>query len=156
LFKTIRRVDGYDGSEHRMKFRTRGAVRTVLVVALVILAGAPRNAAQVTIPPTASLDVHVLLPPTPVKIDGRSHLAYELRVTNYRTVELSLPRLDILDATRRVLASYEGSSLAEQMAIADLPAFSVDAYRTINSVEIALVVTIVFVAAFMARGAWLF
>jgi putative membrane protein len=38
----------------------------------------------------------------------------------------------------------------------DLPAFSVDAYRTINSVEIALVVTIVFVAAFMARGAWLF
>jgi putative membrane protein len=37
-----------------------------------------------------------------------------------------------------------------------LPAFSVDAYRTINSVEIALVVTIVFVAAFMARGAWLF
>jgi putative membrane protein len=37
-----------------------------------------------------------------------------------------------------------------------LPAFSVDAYRTINSVEIALVVMIVFVAAFMARGAWLF
>jgi hypothetical protein len=39
---------------------------------------------------------------------------------------------------------------------ADLPAFPVEAYRAINSVEIALVVTIVFVAAFMARGAWLF
>jgi putative membrane protein len=37
-----------------------------------------------------------------------------------------------------------------------LPVFSVDAYRTINFVEIAFVVTIVFVAAFMARGAWLF
>ena len=36
------------------------------------------------------------------------------------------------------------------------PRFSVEAYRWINSVEIVLVVAIVFVAAFMARGAWLF
>jgi len=37
-----------------------------------------------------------------------------------------------------------------------LPRFSVGALRRINSAELALVVTIVFVAAFMARGAWLF
>ena len=37
-----------------------------------------------------------------------------------------------------------------------LPRFSVGAYRRINTVELALVVTIVFAAAFMARGAWLF
>jgi uncharacterized membrane protein len=37
-----------------------------------------------------------------------------------------------------------------------LPRFSVEAYRRINSTELVLVVTIVFVAAFMARGAWLF
>jgi putative membrane protein len=37
-----------------------------------------------------------------------------------------------------------------------LPHFPVEAYRRINSAELALVVTIVFVAAFMARGAWLF
>jgi putative membrane protein len=37
-----------------------------------------------------------------------------------------------------------------------LPAFSVRAYRRINAVEVVLVVTIVLVAAFMARGAWLF
>jgi putative membrane protein len=37
-----------------------------------------------------------------------------------------------------------------------LPRFSVEAYRRINAVEVAMVVTIVFVAAFMARGAWLF
>ncbi len=36
------------------------------------------------------------------------------------------------------------------------PAFPVDAYRGINAAEVALVITIVFVAAFMARGAWLF
>jgi putative membrane protein len=37
-----------------------------------------------------------------------------------------------------------------------LPRFSVAACRRINDVELALVITIVFVAAFMARGAWLF
>jgi len=37
-----------------------------------------------------------------------------------------------------------------------MPRFSVAAYRRINSAEIVLVVAIVFVAAFMARGAWLF
>jgi putative membrane protein len=38
----------------------------------------------------------------------------------------------------------------------ELPRFSVKALRMINSAEVALVVAIVFVAAFMARGAWLF
>jgi putative membrane protein len=37
-----------------------------------------------------------------------------------------------------------------------LPRFSVERYRRINTIEVALVVTIVFVAPFMARGAWLF
>ena len=37
-----------------------------------------------------------------------------------------------------------------------LPRVSVAAYRRINAAETALVVVIVFVAAFMARGAWLF
>jgi putative membrane protein len=37
-----------------------------------------------------------------------------------------------------------------------LPRFSVEACRRINSAEIVLVVAIVFAAAFMARGAWLF
>ena len=37
-----------------------------------------------------------------------------------------------------------------------LPRFSVEVYRLINTAEVVLVVAIVFVAAFMARGAWLF
>jgi putative membrane protein len=37
-----------------------------------------------------------------------------------------------------------------------LPRFSVEAHRRINQAEVVLVVAIVFVAAFMARGAWLF
>jgi putative membrane protein len=38
---------------------------------------------------------------------------------------------------------------------AELPTFSADRLRRINHAEIVLVVIIVFVAAFMARGAWL-
>ncbi|HJZ75374.1 MAG TPA: DUF2214 family protein [Vicinamibacterales bacterium] len=37
-----------------------------------------------------------------------------------------------------------------------LPRFSIETYRRINGIEERLVVAIVFVAAFMARGAWLF
>jgi putative membrane protein len=37
-----------------------------------------------------------------------------------------------------------------------LPRFSLETYRRINAAEVVLVVAIVFVAAFMARGAWLF
>jgi uncharacterized membrane protein len=39
---------------------------------------------------------------------------------------------------------------------AALPRFPLETYRRINAAEVVLVVTIVFVAAFMARGAWLF
>jgi putative membrane protein len=39
---------------------------------------------------------------------------------------------------------------------AALPQVSIDAFRRINAVETVLLVVIVFVAAFMARGAWLF
>ncbi len=39
---------------------------------------------------------------------------------------------------------------------ATLPRFPVETYRRINSAQLVLVVTIVFVATFMARGAWLF
>jgi putative membrane protein len=39
---------------------------------------------------------------------------------------------------------------------AEVPRFSVQTYGRINDAELVLVVTIVFVAAFMARGAWLF
>lgn len=39
---------------------------------------------------------------------------------------------------------------------APLPSFSTNEFRRINTVELALVVTIVVVATFMARGAWMF
>ncbi len=45
---------------------------------------------------------------------------------------------------------------AAQRRGAEPPRFPVEVYRRINAAELALVIAIVFVAAFMARGAWLF
>jgi uncharacterized membrane protein len=39
---------------------------------------------------------------------------------------------------------------------APLPAFSVERYRRINTAELAIVIVIPFVAAFMARSTWMF
>jgi len=39
---------------------------------------------------------------------------------------------------------------------APLPSFRAEHYRRLNSIEMGLVIAIVFVAALMARGAWLF
>jgi uncharacterized membrane protein len=51
---------------------------------------------------------------------------------------------------------YPRANRAQAWRGAALPRFSVAAYRRINTAEVVLVVAIVFVAAFMARGAWLF
>ena len=45
---------------------------------------------------------------------------------------------------------------ASQAGGAAMPAFDVARYRRVNAIEMALVVTIPFAAALMARGAWLF
>jgi len=45
---------------------------------------------------------------------------------------------------------------AAQRRGAPLPHVPVEIYRRINTAEVALVAIIVFVAAFMARGAWMF
>ena len=95
------------------------AVRSTVIVALtVVIANGRRNDAQVVVPPTASLDVRVPAAPTPVKVAGRWHLAYELHITNYRTVEVALTHIDVIGGDRGavLLASYEDRELASRLA----------------------------------------
>jgi murein DD-endopeptidase len=52
-------------------------------------------------PPVISIvDVRVPSPPIPVRIAGARHLVYELHVTNFRRSEITLTRLEVLDADR--------------------------------------------------------
>src|SRR5262249_25157413 len=78
--------------ESRVKIRHRIAVRVVLMTALIVLMYAEKNRAQVAGQSAASLDVQVPFAPTPVRINGQACIAYELRITNYRAVDLSLTR----------------------------------------------------------------
>jgi Peptidase family M23 len=95
--------------------RRRRAGYSVRIAALVFLASVSKHAAQVVVPATASLDVHIPFLPTPVTIAGRSQLVYELRITNFRTVDVTLSRIEIIDAKRDLLARYEGSDLDARM-----------------------------------------
>jgi murein DD-endopeptidase len=94
------------------------AVCTVIVALAVVIASGRRNDAQVVVPPFASLDVRVPAAPTPVRIAGKWHLAYELHITNYRTVDVSLTRIDAIGGDRGAppLASYEDQELARRLA----------------------------------------
>jgi murein DD-endopeptidase len=126
----------YRNRLHRGKrnaHRSGDAVRAALIV-MVIIANVSKNAAQVLVPPTASLDVQVSTAPIPVKIAGQWHLAYELHITNYRTVDVTLTRIDVIgdDPEGSLLASYEGEALAKSLARVGAPPDSSDK-RTIGA-----------------------
>jgi hypothetical protein len=93
-------------------------VCTAIVALAVVIAAGRRNDAQVVLPPSVSLDVRVPAAPTPVRIAGRWHLAYELHITNYRTVDVTPTHIDVIggDPGAPLFASYEEQELARRFA----------------------------------------
>jgi hypothetical protein len=57
-----------------------------------------------------SVEMKVPVPPTPFRGDGRTHLAYELHITNFADGELLIRKLEIL-AGDSAIASFEGTQL---------------------------------------------
>jgi len=95
-----------------------GARLALLMVVMAAVAGLHPTAAQILTPPGASLDVQVPVVPMPVRIGGQPHLAYELHITNFRSSDLVLTRVDVLGnrPDRAVLASYRDDALRSRMA----------------------------------------
>lgn len=58
------------------------------------------------------VDVAVLVPPTAFQADGKSHLVYEIHLTNFGRGECALTRLEVLSPNRSALATYAGDDLA--------------------------------------------
>jgi hypothetical protein len=56
------------------------------------------------------LEMRVPVPPTPFPSGGRTHLAYELHITNFADGELLIRKLEILDGGS-TLATFEGTQL---------------------------------------------
>ena len=68
------------------------------------------------------VEMQVPIAPTPFKAEGKTHLVYELHLTNFGTSELNLTRIEILAATGAApLTQYEGAELTSRLARPGLP-----------------------------------
>ena len=83
-------------------------------VPLELTRSAVQPASTPTGPPAArglALDIQIPIAPTPFPAAGKTHLVYELHITDYgRTPEQLIKRIEVLDGDT-VLASYEGMDL---------------------------------------------
>ena len=98
--------------------RTRMLSLAIPVAVVMTWGGAPGTLAQRAIQPNAALDIHVPVLPTPVRIDGRVHLVYELHLTNFSSADLSLSRISLAagpDASKP-LASFQDGALRDSLA----------------------------------------
>lgn len=92
---------------------TRAAI--LLTLALALCAARP-SAGQARMPLVQSIDLHVPVPPTPVIIAGRRHLAYELHLTNFRPFDIALARVEVLDPDRKLsLADLRDAALVDRV-----------------------------------------
>jgi hypothetical protein len=118
LFARSASEDGDAFRYNRLVSSPLRAVVAALVCLIALSANPDRDSAQVLTSPAASLDVRVPAAPTPVRIGGRVHLVYELHITNFRAVDLTLTRVEVFDAepNGRILVSYQNESLAGSLA----------------------------------------
>jgi hypothetical protein len=81
----------------------------------------PASAQQIGRSP---IEVSVPRPPAPIAALGRSHLVYELHLTNMGASPGTLQQIDVLDGEAAVIASWSGRSLSQRLRIigpADTP-----------------------------------
>ena len=94
------------------------------LLALVLVLSSPITSwAQARTPLIQSVDIQIPVPPIPVKIVGKKHLAYELHITNLRTIDVVLTRLEVLDADSKIhLGDFRDSELADRLGRPGAPA----------------------------------
>jgi hypothetical protein len=69
-----------------------------------------------------SLDIQIPIAPIPVMIAGKQHLGYELHITNFRSFEIAITRLQILNADNKSqLADFQDSELNRILGRPGLP-----------------------------------
>lgn len=96
-----------------MRYRPSHAVLSFIAMLL----GQHTVAADSRPPLVQSVDLQIPFAPTPVAVEGKRHLAYELHITNFRPVDVELLRVDVIDGdTDKRLASFSGSLLAERLS----------------------------------------
>ncbi|HXG65937.1 MAG TPA: M23 family metallopeptidase [Blastocatellia bacterium] len=94
-------------------------VKSLLItgLSLLLVVSAARRTATAQLPFGAPVEINIPVAPTPVRGGGKTHLAYELHVTNFGSSELTLTRFEALgDNNASPLARYEGAELTRNIA----------------------------------------
>ncbi len=101
-----------------MKRSIARAVLISFVSTLIVFIGAHNINAQVQAPIGISLEIYIPSAPTPVRANGKTHLAYELHLTNFRSVDLALTRVEVFggDRSATALADYQDAELTKRLA----------------------------------------
>lgn len=95
-------------------------MKAILLSALLLfpIASSPQSRT----PLIQSIDIQIPVPPTPVMIAGKQHLGYELHVTNFRSSDVALTRLEVLNADNKSqLADFQDSELNRRLGRPGLP-----------------------------------
>ncbi len=97
---------------------------------------------------SAPIEVTVPKAPTPFRADGKTHLVYELNVTNLGAEDCLLDRVTVVSAddVHAELASYQGQALADAVARPGVPALRGAAKLTVAAAQRAVVYVWVSVA----------
>jgi murein DD-endopeptidase len=83
-----------------------------LLIGLLALGAASLVWSQARRPMIASVDVQVPVSPSPVTIAGKRCLAYELHITNFRSSEITLTRVEVSDAVLgKTLSDFRDAEL---------------------------------------------
>lgn len=73
-------------------------------------------------PLTVPLDVAVSAMPAAFKAAGKTHLVYEIHITNFSSADCLLTHLEVFGSDEKLLARYQGNELAVLLARPGLPA----------------------------------
>jgi murein DD-endopeptidase MepM/ murein hydrolase activator NlpD len=107
----------------------KGLMSIASLVVIMVAAQTPVHA-QARGPIDLPVDMDVPIAPTPFKADGKTHLVYELHLTNFSPTELTLARVEVLAGSGATqLAQYEGTELNARLARPGLPQTNLEKQR---------------------------
>jgi murein DD-endopeptidase len=89
----------------------------IAVLSLIAILLAAHATAEPRSPLVQSVDLQIPFAPASVTVAGKRHLAYELHITNFRSFEVELLRVDVIGpGTDNRLARFSGTQLVEQLS----------------------------------------
>jgi murein DD-endopeptidase MepM/ murein hydrolase activator NlpD len=105
-------------------------VRLIAALVVLLAVGQTSAIAQARGPIDLPVDMDVPIAPTPFKADGKTHLVYELHLTNFSSTELTLAKIEVFAGSGATpLAQYESAELNARLARPGLPQSSLDKQR---------------------------